>query len=357
MKILITGVGGPTPRSIAHALRKYSHYKPYHLIATDSNPHAMGLYMPGLFDKSYVIQEAGHPDYWSVMEAILADEEINCAIISPEMEVIEWAKKSADGRVPCKVILPEYRLARHLVDKSFLADALEPCGLAPKSFTIRAADADEKNALRLPYPFWVRSTSGSSGLGALKVHNTDELKSWMRMNPDIETFLASEFLPGRNLACKLLYHNGELIRGAVAERLEYVMSKVAPSGITGNTSFGRLLNDTGVFHTARKAVEILMKKTQSAKHGLFTVDLKEDLRGVPMVTEVNIRAVAFVQCYAAAGANFPEDIIRLLDNDPAFDRKFRLYEFEPGLAFLRDVDEEPILLREDHILKLSHTEK
>ncbi len=358
MNILITGAGGPTPRSIARALRTYAGYKkPYRLIATDADPHAIGLYLPDLFDRSYLVPEAAHPDYWPVLNAIIADEQIDCAIISPELEVLEWAQKSKEGPAPCKAILPDYQLARRLVDKSFLAQALAPYGLAPKSFTINAVDAGPLKDSDLPYPFWVRATTGSSGMGSLMVHSADELKNWVRMNPGIEKFLASEYLPGRNLACKLLYHRGELIRSAVGQRVEYIMAKVAPSGITGNTSFGRLINDPGVFQVARRAMDILMEKTQSEKHGFFTVDLKEDPQGVPKVTEVNIRAVAFVGCFAAAGANFAEDMIRLLDGDSAFDYNFRLYEFEPGTIFLRDVDEQPVLLREDQMMKLFHREK
>ena len=55
MKILITGVGGVTPRSFAQALRKYSRYDRYELIGTDSNQYALGLYMPELFNKSYLV--------------------------------------------------------------------------------------------------------------------------------------------------------------------------------------------------------------------------------------------------------------------------------------------------------------
>ena len=32
----------------------------------------------------------------------------------------------------------------------------------------------------LGYPFWIRSTSGSSGLGSLKVENQESLKNWGR---------------------------------------------------------------------------------------------------------------------------------------------------------------------------------
>ena len=68
-----------------------------------------------------------------------------------------------------------------------------------------------------------------------------------------------------------------------------------------------------------------------------------------MVTEVNVRFVAFTQCYAAGGANLPEDMIRWY-LDPSFKREFTLYKFDPDLIFLRDVDEQPIIMKESQLL-------
>ena len=128
------------------------------------------------------------------------------------------------------------------------------------------------------------------------------------------------------------------------------MAKVAPSGITGNTSFGRLLNEPKLVDVATKAMDKMFEYTRSKKHGFYTVDFKEDSNGIPLITEVNVRHVAFTQCFAAGGANFTEDIISLLINDPSFDHAYQMYTFEEGLIFLRDVDAEPILMHEDELL-------
>jgi carbamoyl-phosphate synthase large subunit len=61
--------------------------------------------------------------------------------------------------------------------------------------------------------------------------------------------------------------------------------------------------------------------------------------------------VAFTQCFAAGGANFAEDTIKLLDADADFDFNYRMYEFEKDLIFLRDVDSLPILMKEAELLK------
>lgn len=351
MRILLTGIGGPTPRSFAISLRKYSRYTNYEFVGTDCNKFAIGLYQPHLFSKTYLIPRVTDVEYWPFIEKIIIEEKIDIAVILPEMEVLAWAERAETKGLPCKAIIPDFKLANMLVDKALMTEVLEPYNLAPKSFTVLPGSLDKESTFKLPYPFWIRSASGSSGLGSLKVNSLTELKNWIHINPGVEKFLASEYLPGRNLACKMLFYNGELLRSAVGERVNYIMAKVAPSGITGNSAFGRLLNDPEVFEVSNKAMDIMFEKSGAPKHGFFTVDLKEDENGIPKVTEVNVRHVAFTQCFAAGGANLAEDMIRLLDKDSSFDMSFKLYEFEPDLIFLRDVDELPILLHESQLLK------
>ncbi|TXD48963.1 hypothetical protein ES045_06775 [Polaribacter sp. IC073] len=98
-------------------------------------------------------------------------------------------------------------------------------------------------------------------------------------------------------------------------------------------------------------MEHLFKYTKANKHGFFTVDFKENENGKPYITEINVRHVAFTQCFAAAGANFASDTVRLLNNDQDFDHSYKMYEFEKDLIFLRDVDALPILMKETELLK------
>ncbi len=352
MKILITGVGGPTPRSFAIALKKYSFYKRFELIGTDINPLAIGLYQNELFNKTYVVPPASHPEYWNVMQSILTENNIDVAIILPELEVIEWSKRKETQALPCKALIPDFSMADLLVDKSKMTEILKDLDIVPPSVTFSRDTQNLKAVFDvLKGNFWVRSTSGTSGLGSLKVEDEDSLKNWIQINPNVQQFIASKFLPGRNLACKMLYHNGQLLRTACAERVNYIMAKVAPSGITGNTSFGRLLNEPNLVAEAKRAMDFLFQYTSAAQHGFFTVDFKEDENGKPYITEINVRHVAFTQCFAAGGANFASDTVRLLNEDATFDRNYKMYEFEKDLIFLRDVDSLPILMKESELLK------
>ena len=352
MKILITGVGGPTPRSFAIALKKYSFNKRFELIGTDINPLAIGLYQNELFNKTYLVPTATSPDYWQAIEKLIVENNIDYAVILPELEVMEWSKRKETKSLPCKALIPDYSMAELLVDKSKMTEILKDLDIVPPSVTFSRdiQNLDEVFEV-LKGNFWVRSTSGTSGLGSLKVEDEDSLKNWIQINPNVQQFIASKFLSGRNLACKMLYFNGKLLRTACAERVNYIMAKVAPSGITGNTSFGRLLNEPELVKEAKRAMDHLFKFTGAAQHGFFTVDFKEDEKGKPYITEINVRHVAFTQCFAAAGANFCSDTIRLLDEDSDFEMDYKMYEFEKDLIFLRDVDSLPILMKESELLK------
>ena len=52
------------------------------------------------------------------------------------MFLVMAIKKNMKNDLGVKVLLPEYNLARILVDKSEVSEALEPYGLVPKSFTL-----------------------------------------------------------------------------------------------------------------------------------------------------------------------------------------------------------------------------
>lgn len=352
MKILMTGVGGPTPRSFAIALKKYSFYKRFEIIATDINPLSIGLYQTDLFSKGYVVPRCTDANYWEVIEKIVKEHQIDYAVILPELEVMEWSKRQMEGKLPCPAFLPHPEIAALLVDKARMTDMLEPLGLVPVSIEFERSIVDLSPIFeKLKNNFWVRSTSGTSGLGSLLIDSEDSLKNWIQINPGVKTFIGSTYLPGRNLACKLLYDKGKLLRAACGERVNYIMAKVSPSGITGNTSFGRLLNEPKLVALAEMAMNHLFEKIGIEPQGFFTVDFKEDANGTPYITEVNVRHVAFTQCFAAGGANFAEDTIRLLDQDATFDRNFKMYEFTEGLIFLRDVDSLPILMKESELLK------
>ncbi|MDX1638205.1 MAG: hypothetical protein R3281_09560, partial [Balneolaceae bacterium] len=355
INILVTGVGGPTPRSFVRAVKQSEHSgaESYRFIGADCDPLAYGLYDRRLFERCYLVPRADHRDYWARINEIIDKEQIRGAVVLPEAEVLEWARNSEKLERNIKLHLPPYRLAAALTDKHSMHEYLEGTAMVPKFGKIEP-DSYHYNELaaELGDSFWVRSTQGSSGLGSLKIDSESALRQWLSINEGVDQFIATEYLPGRNMACKMLYFDGDLKRSACAERVEYIMAKVAPSGITGNTSFGRLINEPSLVERSRQALEMVARKTGTELHGVFTVDYKEDSSGDPKITEINIRHVAFTSSIAAGGANLPLDTLEALFHTgtdiPRID-----YQFSEQLIFLRDVDADPLVIPESELLHLS----
>ncbi len=353
-KVLVTGVGGPTPRSFVRAIKWFGKElaSEFEFIGVDCNRLAYGLYDKELFSKTFVVPRADGANYWEAINTIIEKNEIDGAVVLPELEVIEWAK-NANHKLnkKIKLHLPDPVLAAAIVNKHTLHELLKISGFIPKYYLINPSNYSYRQLQeKVSDVYWVRSTEGSSGLGSLKIESERALEQWIAIHPDVKEFIASEFLPGRNMACKLLYFNGKLFKTACAERVNYIMAKVAPSGITGNTSFGRLLNEPGVVEISVKAIESIALKLGASLNGIFTVDFKEDALGIPKITEINIRHVAFTSSIAAGGANLPLDTLRVMFLENPEKMEMTHYRFEEQLIFLRDVDAYPILMKEIELL-------
>lgn len=352
VKVLIMGIGGPTSRAIARSLKKYSTIESYNIIGADQNPLCLGLYERQYIDKSYLVPSATNPDYWETVNNIIAAEDIEVAIVQAEIEVEIWAHKyEQEKKLPCPTLLPPYSLVKVLRNKAQMTSMLADTDFVPKTCFLDPSTAvDYAQINKIGYPCWIRGAIGSSGMGALKLDSDDYLRPWININPDIDLFLISEYLPGRNLACKCLYNNGILVNCGCAERIEYIMAKVAPSGITGNTSYGRLINCPEAVDVSTKCIDHICKELNVKPHGVLTVDLKEDVNGRPLITEINVRNVAFTSSFAAAGINFAENMVLLsLGKEELIPTKGE-FVFEDNLIFIRDVDGEPILMKEDQLL-------
>lgn len=346
MNILISGIGGPTPRSIAKRVREIlPHAK---VIGVDANKKALGFYMKGLVDKHYIVPRASENNYWDVINKIISDDKIDLAFIQPEFEVIKWGELYKEkGSFPCPVLLPPLELAKALMNKALMADVLEGTEYIPKTVKISPQEPKyEEIENKVGYPCWIRATVGSGGLGSLKLNNQKDLEAWLLIHKDIKEFTVSEFLTGRHLANQMLYIDGECIKNAGLHCAEYVMADIAPSKVTGNTSFGRLINEEKLLKFCEDCIDVIAKKMGLKPHGVLSFDLKEDSKGNLKVTEINIRHMAYTGIMASAGFDLINDTILHLTNKKDDIKSRGYYLFDKDYIFLRDVDIEPILMLE-----------
>ena len=347
--ILINGIGGPTPRSIAKTIRKK--YPNYKIVGIDANPKAIGFYLKNLVDVYYQCPKVSEAGYWDFIHKVIREEKIDMAFVQPEKEIIGWGEYyEKNGTHPCPVLIPQKDLALTLMDKSLMADILKGTAFIPKTVKISQDNPKyDEVAEEIGYPCWIRATQGSGGLGSLKLEDESSFKSWLFINSDLKDFTVSEFLTGRHLATQMLYLNGEYVKGATLECAEYVMASIAPSKVTGNTSFGRFLNEDAVLEFCHKCILYVSEKLQCQPHGVLSFDLKEDSDGNLKVTEVNIRHMAYTGVMAEVGFDLVSDSILYLNNATESIERAPYYRYDKPYVFLRDVDIEPIVLESESV--------
>lgn len=360
--LLVTGIGGLTPRSIASILREK--FPQYHVIGTDVNAKAMGFFMEvhgkKLVDEYYVCPRCDAPEYFPFMEKLIAEKHIDYAFVQPEAEIVEWgAYQERVGEFPCNVFMGCKKLSESLRDKAVMASLLEGTDFIPK--TIKVTQENPRFGeveTQIGFPCWIRATEGTGGLGSLRLDNLDSYRAWLFINRKIPEFTVSEFLTGRHLANQMLYYDNEYVKGAALECVEYVMANAAPSHVTGNTHFGRFLNEERINCFCDKCIKYLCNKLNVTAHGILSFDLKEDKNGNLKVTEVNIRHMAYTGVMAHVGFDLISDTMQILEDGNA-DRVIRdpFHHYDHPYVFLRDVDVEPIILESEVIFKNAGVDK
>ncbi len=348
--ILVTGIGGLTPRSITSIIRK--NHPDYRIIGCDIDNKAIGFFMKGLLDEYYICPRCTEPEYFPWIEKIVEDKKIDYAFVQPESEIVEWGEYyDKNGKYPCPVFMGSKLLSISLKDKSIMADLLKDTDFIPKTIKVSQDNPRYKEVEEeIGFPCWIRATEGTGGLGSLCLNDLSSYKSWLFINSNIPEFTVSEFLTGRHLANEMLYYNGEYVKGAALECVEYVMANTAPSHVTGNTHFGRFLNEDRINEFCDKCIKYLEKKIGVPAHGILSFDLKEDSKSNMKVTEINIRHMAYTGIMAQVGFDLIEDTIKILE-DGNCDRveRAQFFHYKKPYVFLRDVDVEPIILESEKI--------
>lgn len=353
--ILITGIGGLTPRSIAKIIKeKHPDYK---LIGCDVDKKAMGFFMKTkdgrqLIDEYFIAPRCDRPEYFPWLERLVTEKKVDYSFVEPESEIVEWGRYyEVNRKYPCPTFMGCRLLSESLRDKAIMAELLEGTEFIPKTIKVtqknpRFEDVEKK----IEFPCWIRATEGTGGLGSLRLDDISSYRSWLSINSKIPEFTISEFLTGRHLANQMLYYNGEYVKGAALECVEYVMANTAPSHVTGNTHFGRFLNEDKINKFCDDCIKYLEKKLGVPAHGILSFDLKEDKKGNMKVTEVNIRHMAYTGVMSHVGFDLIEDTIRIMEDGNA-DNVVRdqFHHYEKPYIFLRDVDVEPIILDSEKV--------
>ena len=301
MRVAVLGAGGPAGVNALRALSAAGH----DCVAADANQshlvwcHAMAetVHMPELT-----------PEAIDALDA-------NVVIPQPDALVPLVARYALRART----LLPDTDVIDRCQDKLATAHSWYCEGLRempPVEVSTPWPDFLHIARDRYGLPFWLRATRGAGAKGAILVRSLEQAFHWLRFwesrNTDM-TWLAEEYLPGRDFAWSSVWYRGELQASFARERLEYLYPHLTPEGLTGTPTIGQIVHDERVNATASKAVLAIDPKP----HGIYSVDLRGDAFGAPRPTEINAgRGFTTFGLWSLYGANFLDLVARLAVDGP-----------------------------------------
>lgn len=337
-RILVTGAGGPAGSNFIHSLRIAP--EKFHIIGSDMNPIHLELSKAG---SNHILPRCDSPDYISALNDLIEREDIEFVHPQPDVEVA--ALSESRDRINARTFLPRKETIRTCQDKMEFARALEKKAVPiARSFQIHdERDLEEglKELLKLnPARTWLRAVSGAGGRASLPIKEAIHGEVWIdywKKNRGLDwgDFMLSEYLPGHEYAFQSIWKDGEVITSQARERLEYLFGYLTPSGQTSSPTVAKTVHNEDVNRIATDAVKAVDKKAS----GVFCVDLKENVKGVPCVTEINSgRFFTTSNFFSVAGVNMPYLYLKLAFDEPIKDLPAKYNPLPEDLYWVRLMD-------------------
>jgi carbamoyl-phosphate synthase large subunit len=336
-RILVTGAGGPAASNFIKSLRMGT--ENFYIVGTDTNPLHLEL---APVDASYLLPRCDNPSYIPRLNEIIKKEMIDLVHPQPDIEVSIISERREE--IDAKTFLPSKETIRTCQDKMDLAKVIQKNDVSrPISFPIRNK-YDLNRALRSlldlnPDKAWLRAVKGAGGRASLPIKDAKHGEMWIdywkkNRGLDWDSFMISEYLPGSEFAFQSIWKDGEVITSQARERLEYLFAYLTPSGQTSSPTVAKTVHREDVNMIATNAVMAVDKSAS----GVFCVDLKENTKGVPCVTEINSgRFFTTSNFFSEAGVNMPYMYIKLAFNEP-FERPPKFNPLPEGWYWIRLMD-------------------
>ncbi|MBO3460067.1 ATP-grasp domain-containing protein [Aetokthonos hydrillicola Thurmond2011] len=287
MKVLVTGAGAVLGQGIIKSLRMAS--TPYHIIAVDPDPRAVGLYWA---DRAYLVPLVVDPSYLDVVRRIIDRERPDVVLIGTDIELLVYAlhKSDIESTYQTRVIVSPPHVIKIADDKwltyEFLAANGFPC---PKS----ALPGGVFDLLQeCDFPLIVKPRTGARSIGVHLVKNEEELHQALSQveNPVIQECIAN---PEQE------YTSGVVLEEGVAKAVVTMRRDLRD----GNTYRAYVEPDAPFNFLLAKIAEKL------GGIGSLNFQFRVD-QGLPKIFEINARFSGTTPLRAHAGFNEVDYIVR-----------------------------------------------
>ena len=314
-KILVTFAGGELGVGVTRSLRASD--GDLHIVGVDASPFHI---QQAEVDERYLVPSSDAPEYIEVLKDIIAETgaEFLWPLHDNEIDVVTHA-----GDLGVRTFLPTPSTVAICQDKIRSYERFSAAGVAvPETVFIESKQDVRRSLDTLGEAVWLRATRGAGGKGAFRAASYDEAVSWLDTNSGWGFFTAAEILTGKKFKWESVWSDGELI--ACQSRMGVGQSRLTSMAMghaVNRSRRDRSVQVTGstpsVFDTATGAVRAVSERP----HGIFSVDLAGDAKGVPKVTEINVGRFTSIgmNYWFPQGFNFPGLVLKLAyGEDPGF---------------------------------------
>ncbi len=338
IRVLVPSSGGPGSINMCRSLNMVPDVE---LIGFDASPHYLLL---SETSQRWLAPKRTPPEAWIEWLADLAAKtgaEVFLPNTSPDALLFAQHKE----RFNLLSFLPSERAFKAGEEKWLSYNIFLEAGLpVPRTWLLnKREDVADAFDILSPAPVWIRGAGipgKGVGVASLPARTVQQAIAWVEYWKGWGMMTASEYLPGRNLTWLAVYQDGKLVASQGRERDAYVIPHVSPSGITGAPAISHTVNRQDINDLGAKAVLAV----DPAFNGPAFVDFKEDEDGQPRITEINVGRLGTTHhFYSAAGANFPELLLRLARGErlPPWVRQHDV--LPEDLYWIRTLDGGPVL--------------
>lgn len=349
-RILITDVGVAPAENVIKSLNASAKKEP--VVGVSRNP--INLYSSKADLKRHIpYQYAFEEDYQKSLLNILEDDRPSLAIFMNDREILEASKfRHEIVNAGTKLYMPNHEVIETCTDKYLSFKKWHAEGLkVPKTIFIND-EVDLKRALEElgdnEGKIWLRTTVGAGGRGALPTNDFEFARNWINTYNGWGHFTGSELLQADKTVTWLsIWYEGELVVAQTRRRKSWGFANRTLSGVTGITGVGETYSDKTVDRVAMDTIFAI----DPNPHGVYGVDMTYDQNDFPNPTEINMRFFTTCYFFTEAGLNMPEIYkdIALYNNFPTLEKNIN--PLPDGLLWIRDMDREPILTREEEVFK------
>lgn len=260
------------------------------IVAADCSLLAPALYFA---DKKAIVPRISEGRaYLDAIIDICQKEEISLVVptIDTELLLLAENKEELENKTKARILVSDLSVIRICRDKKNTQRFMEEHGfLVPRLLT----DA-ELSAGNLSYPLFIKPLDGSSSMNAFKVHNEEELHTYLQL---IEHPMVQEFMEGTEYTIDaFLDFDSQIIS---------LVPRIRIATRSGEIAKGEIVRDEEII----RDVNHLMEELKPIGH--ITIQCMKTKRGIEYI-EINPRFGGGAPMSIMAGADSCENLYRLL---------------------------------------------